>query len=200
MSALLFYLTRYPECYQHLEHEIRSTFASATDIKFGIKLSSCPYLRACIDETLRMSPPIPGTMWRELQPNDNKPLVIDGHVVPPGTQVGVNTYSLHHNKEYFPDPHVFNPERWLNSETDGRPKDTMLEVFMPFSIGYRDCAGKNMAYLVMMSLVVAKILWYFDFELPNGDIGKVGGGKEGGQYGRERKNEYQLCDMFSAAQ
>ncbi|KAJ0347408.1 hypothetical protein KNSL1_006460 [Colletotrichum chrysophilum] len=43
--------------------EIRAesaTLVVAEDIRIGAKLSSCNYLRACIDEALRMSPPVGG--------------------------------------------------------------------------------------------------------------------------------------------
>lgn len=47
-----------------------------------------------------MSPPSPGTLWRHLAPEEegHGPLVVDGHIIPNGTKVGVNTYSLHHNE------------------------------------------------------------------------------------------------------
>ncbi|KAI0147463.1 cytochrome P450 [Xylariaceae sp. FL1272] len=186
-AVFFFYLSRYPECYQRLLDEIRTTFASEADIKFGMQLSNCKYLRACIDETMRMSPSIPGTMWRELQPNDSEPLIFE-----------VNTYSLHHNETYFPDSYLFNLGRWLDTQAAENIKAGLREAFMPFAIGYRDCVGKNMAYLVM-SLVVAKIVWYFDFESPTRAKGKVGGGHKG-EFGRRRVTEYQLYDIFSAMQ
>ncbi|KAG6353747.1 hypothetical protein INS49_005456 [Diaporthe citri] len=109
-----FYLSRNPEIYEKLAKEVRSTFSSDVDIRGGSKLAGCRYLRACIDEALRMSPPVPGTPWRELYLNErDRPLIIDGHVVPPGTQVGVCFYSLHHNEKYFADPFTYRPERWL---------------------------------------------------------------------------------------
>lgn len=47
-----------------------------------------------------MSPPTPGTLWRHLAPEEEGrgPFVVDGHVIPNGTMVGVNAYSLHHNE------------------------------------------------------------------------------------------------------
>lgn len=48
------------------------------------------------------------------------------------------------------------------------------------------------------SLVLAKTLWFFDFEVARGEDEKLGEGKEGGQYGRERKEEYQLFDVAVA--
>ena len=98
--------------------------------------------------------------------------------MPPGTQVGVNIYTLHHNETYFPEPYKFTPERWLPSETPEAQRKAMHEAFTPFSIGYRGCAGKSMAYLET-SLVIAKTLWYFDFKLAPGDLARVGGGVAG---------------------
>lgn len=51
-----------------------------------------------------MSPPIPGTLWRQLSPDHNgdTQLIVDGHVIPKGTYVGVNTYALHHNPVSVP--------------------------------------------------------------------------------------------------
>ncbi|PSN67052.1 cytochrome P450 [Corynespora cassiicola Philippines] len=176
MAALFFYLARNPTVYSRLAAEIRSTFPPGTPICSGPALPSCTYLRACIDEALRMSPPVSTVLWRVLSPQDRAPVVIDGHVVPPGTTVGVSIYSLHHNPDIFPDPSTFNPSRWLvepgDSEEDKAIKKTMREAFAPFSIGSRACAGKVMAY-TEASVVFAKTLAYSDFE----EIGerKIGG-------------------------
>lgn len=99
MSATLFYLARNPSCYQKLAREIRPMFNSADEI-CGTAMPKCHYLRACIDEGLRMSPPVPGTLWRHLAPEEEVagPLIVDGHIIPNGTKVGVNIYSLHHNE------------------------------------------------------------------------------------------------------
>ncbi|KAF3003337.1 hypothetical protein E8E14_000998 [Neopestalotiopsis sp. 37M] len=164
LSALFFYLSRNPKCYTRLCQEIRSAFPSDSEIRNGTKLAGCTYLRACLDETLRMSPALPGTLWREetLESQTlSKPLVIDGHVIPKGTHVGVNTYSLLHNEEYFRDPFTFKPERWLEGADPG---EANREAFAPFSLGARGCLGKSIAYLET-SLVTAKTLWHFDFEM-----------------------------------
>ncbi|KAI1187545.1 cytochrome P450 [Nemania serpens] len=198
ISALLFYLTRHPECYSKLAQEIRTTFSKSSDIHGGPQLSNCQYLRACIDEALRISSPVNGTLWRELAADDDgsKPFIVDGHVIPKGVQVGVNIYTLHHNPEYFPDPYAFKPERWLSG--DDAEKRRMKDAFAPFQVGYRGCAGKPMAYLEA-SLVIAKLLWYFDFESAPGEAGLIGGGKVGDENGRHRPGEYQMYDIFASA-
>lgn len=54
LCAFFFYISRQVNCeaYRKLSNEIRTAFSSAADIRSGPKLSSCLYLRACIDESL----------------------------------------------------------------------------------------------------------------------------------------------------
>jgi cytochrome P450 len=140
MTSLFYYLSRYLRCYDKLAQEIRSTFQSGKDIKSGAALASCKYLRACIDETLRISPPQGGTLWRQVPRDGVSPVLIDGTPIPEGTNIGVNTYSMHHNEAYFPEPWTFRPERFLE-EGDCVCSD-IKTAFMPFSFGSRGCAGR----------------------------------------------------------
>ncbi|KAI1127878.1 cytochrome P450 [Nemania abortiva] len=191
MAALFFYLSRNPTPYKKLAAEIRNTFKHYEDIRGGQQLTSCRYLRACIDEALRISPPVAGTMWRET----TEPVAIDRHVIPAGIQVGVNSYSLHHNKDYFPRPFEFDPDRWLVN--DEATLSLMNSAFLPFSLGPRGCAGKSMAYLEI-GLMLAKTIWLFDFEIAPGGLGTVGEGVPGSSGERERPNEFQLYDTFGS--
>ncbi|KAI1137182.1 cytochrome P450 [Hypoxylon sp. FL0543] len=198
LSALFFYLAKNPQCYQRLAREIRSTFSDDAEIRSGARLASCSYLRACIDETLRMSPPVPSTLWREKVAGDanSEPLVIDGQLIPEGTQLGVNIFALLHNEEYFPEPFVFKPERWLDPESNQASRD----AFAPFSLGARSCLGRSMAYLEI-SLVTAKTLLHFDFEEAPGSPGShmTGLSEEELGKGAEGAKVFQICDMFAAA-
>ncbi|KAI1761896.1 cytochrome P450 [Hypoxylon sp. FL1150] len=207
MSAIFFYLSRHADVYTRLADEIRTTFTSGRAIKGGSQLSSCRYLRAVIDETMRVAPPTTATPWREEDiysatpaPSDGSPFLVDGHAIPRGTAVGVSLYSLMHNTAYFPEPFAFRPDRWLDGGSDGAfdeaTRATMRRALAPFALGDRGCAGKAMAYLEA-SLVVAKTLWYFDFRTAEGPAGRVGGGTPGRGW-RDREDEYQLFDIFTA--
>ncbi|KAF3001160.1 hypothetical protein E8E14_006454 [Neopestalotiopsis sp. 37M] len=195
LSATYFYLSRNAEAYEKLAAEIRTTFSSSDEICGGPKLSGCRYLRACIDESMRMSPPVPATLWREAVSRD-QPLIVDGHVIPPGTQVGVNIYSLHHNEEYFPDSFRYEPERWLSGAKPGRAQQA---AFSPFSMGSRGCAGKSMAYLEM-SLVLAKTFWYFDFDRAPAAAEKImGNGISGVTHQGGEQTEFPIYNLFAAS-
>lgn len=200
LSAIFFYLSRDPIVYAKLANEIRTTFESGRAIKTGPLLSGCKYLRAVIDETMRNAPPFLGTFWREQDPSHKRPFVVDGHVIPPGTIVGVNPYSLMHNETYFPGPFHFRPERWLADSQDEEGVDARAlahKAFTPFAAGETGCLGKGMAYHEI-SLTVAKTLWYFDFQSPLGEAGTLGEGQPGRTDGRHRKDEYQLFDIATA--
>ncbi|KAI0509330.1 cytochrome P450 [Xylaria bambusicola] len=199
LAAAFFYLARNPLAYESLAKEIRSSFKDGREIKGGPVLASCKYLRACLDETMRISPPAPGTLWRELSSTETstEPWIVDGHIIPPGVQVGVNTYATHHNEEIFSDSFEFKPERWNDPDIPQEQKELMNAAFQPFSIGTRSCAGKAMAYL-QSSIVLARSIWYFDFQTAPGDLGKVGGGSPSLGKGRHRESEYQLYEIIAA--
>ncbi|GAW26826.1 putative benzoate 4-monooxygenase cytochrome P450 protein [Rosellinia necatrix] len=155
---------------------------------------------------MRISPPVAGAMWRETDPTAGAaPVVIDGHVVPPGTQVGVCAYALHHDEAYFARPFEFDPSRWLPSpsttgaeaQEEAERLRRMTSAFMPFLLGPRGCAGKAMAYLEA-GLVVAKAVWRFDFDAAPGAPGAVGEGAPGRGPLRERPGEFQLYDTFGS--
>lgn len=196
LTAVFFYLSRYPACYERLAKEIRTTFSSGAEIRHGPKLASCAYLRACIDEAMRITPPIATTLWRQLPESDRDPLFIEGQLIPPGTEVGVNIYTLHHNEEYFPDSYSFKPERWLDegpNVASDEARKRMHDAFTPFSIGARGCGGKAMAYQET-SITVAKTLWYLDFERPkNARVDGVGE-----RFSEDGKPQLHAFDQFGA--
>jgi cytochrome P450 len=193
LSALLFYLSRYPACYEKLATEIRGTFQSVDEIHSGSKMNQCTYLRACIEEALRMSPPVGAALWREVSPGTGG-ITIDGIYVPEGSEVGVSIYAIHHSEEYFPDSFTFSPERWIVSKYN--PKESVehtRRAFAPFSLGSRGCPGRTMAYMEI-SNVLAQTMWYFDFAAPEGELKRVGAGTPDGPKGRRKELEFQLQD------
>ena len=161
MTALFYYLSQYPECYEKLADEVWGSFRTTTEMCSGPAMAQCTYLRACIDEALRMSPPVGGALWREVREGG---LVVDGQFVPEGYDVGCSIYCLHHNEECYPNSFVFNPDRWIVSETNSREAvERARQAFVPFSVGTRSCAGRNFAYMEV-SNTIAQVLWRFDFK------------------------------------
>jgi cytochrome P450 len=176
LCACIFYLLRHTQVRDKLRQELKENFADFKDIKYtGTRLSTLPYLRAVIDETLRLNPPVGGMLSRDVQ---SPGITVDDVFYEPGLTVGVSAYALHHNADYYPDPFTFKPERWLINERAGVTKemvDRAQSAFCPFSIGHRGCIGKNLAYLEL-SLAIARLVWRYDMEEVQGWDQKLGGG------------------------
>lgn len=165
IAAATFYLGRNPQFLAKVADEVRTIFKDqdAASIRTSPELSSCKYLKAVIDETLRMSPPTPGLLPRQVMPGG---AVIDGHQIPAGVDVGLCLYSLHHNADYFVDPWTFMPDRWFASPEDVQKA---LSAYAPFSVGPRHCIGKNMAKMEL-TIALARLLKQYDFTVVS-DLG-----------------------------
>ncbi|KAF2500060.1 cytochrome P450 [Lophium mytilinum] len=191
MASIFFYLSRNPDAYARAAAEIRATFDSKDEIKGGAKLSSCRYLRACIDEAMRMSPSVGLALSREVPTGG---AVVNGEFIPGGCEVGVPIYSVHHNEDYFADPFKYNPDRWLVEKgASTQQAIDQTSAFVPFSTGPRGCIGKGVA-LVEMMLTMAVVLYRLDFNTATGD---KSGGSIGAEYGRHRPDEFQLQDHIT---
>ncbi|KAF4636423.1 hypothetical protein G7Y89_g1665 [Cudoniella acicularis] len=195
LSAAFFYLSMNPVCYDKLASEVRNTFSSASEIRTGPKLASCHYLRACIDEALRMSPPAGGTLWREVCEGG---VVVDDAYIPAGCDVGCSVYAVHHNEKYFPDSYKYKPERWIAEDTPKEIIELARLAFNPFSLGPRGCAGKTMAYMELCN-TLGRAIWYMDFRRADGPLGLVGAGSSDDKNGRNRVDEFQLQDHLTSS-
>ena len=195
----MFYLSRYSNAYIKLAQEIRTAFPSATDIAPGPALKNCHYLRACIDEAMRLSPSIGSCLFREVEAGGQ---VVDGHYIPAGCEVGTAIYSIHHHADYYQQPEAFIPERWHIKEgyTTAEQVEMAQAAFNPFSLGPRGCIGKQLAY-AELTYIVAKIIYSFDFRVAEGEQGQVGAGDRcwRGQVGRTNPMEYQLYDHVTSS-
>jgi len=200
LASTFFYLMKYTDSYSKAVEEVCSVFPDTKSIALGPELNSCTYLRACIDESLRMSPPAASALWREVA---NGGILVDGLRIPAGCDVGTGIYSIHHNATYYPEPFVYRPGRWLGSEEAGKSGEAAQQLilarsaFNPFSIGPRGCIGKGLA-MAELTLTMATVLRMFEFRNAPGEE-SVGGGKAGEELGRHREKEFQLFDHVTAA-
>lgn len=164
MAATLHYITHSPVCYRKVTEEVRGRFTSLEAVRMGPALNSCTYLRACIDEALRMSPPGGGPLLREVGEGG---AVIDGVHIPSGYDVAVGIHCIHHNPAYFPEPYQFDPNRWLKSSDKSETTD-MHKAYMPFGMGARSCVGKPLALHELM-LTMATLLYQFEMRASDRD-------------------------------
>lgn len=159
LSGLFARLIWNPDKYKKLCDEIRSSFNSEEEINYH-RTSQLTYLNACLEEALRIHPPVPTGLLRTVPKSGD---TIDGHWVPGGVSVSVNGWAASHNPINFRDCDSFIPERWLDDAYASDHKKAM----QPFSLGPRGCIGKNLSYMEMR-LIVSRLLWNFDVESTDG--------------------------------
>ena len=195
ICSIFFHLTRNPRVYDKLAKEIREIFSSAEEIRYGLTISNCQYLHACIWEGLRMTPAGPSDLPREVMAGGH---TIDGVFYPQGTLVGAPSYPVHYHEETFGDPFTFRPERWIPNEEEGYTAEDvsrLKDAFRPFSMGPGVCSGKNLA-MYEMQLVFARMIYSFDVRRPPEDKTNLGGGNPKLGWMRHDKNHYQISDGF----
>ncbi|KAG8909201.1 hypothetical protein FRC01_007085, partial [Tulasnella sp. 417] len=109
-----------------------------------------PFLEATVKETIRWNPV---ATFGKLQD-----AVYNGYFLPKGTTAIVNSWGLARDSQTYPNPSVFDPNRYLN----GNEKLNQLDPrkFM-FGYGGRICPGKDLAYQNIW-IMAASILWAFE--------------------------------------
>ncbi|KAL4926326.1 cytochrome P450 [Aspergillus undulatus] len=159
LSGLFARLLRSTDKMQKLYAEVRSAFKTEGEIDYS-RVSQLPYLNACIEEGLRIHPPVPIGLLRTVPKAGD---TIDGHWIPGGTSVSVGGWAASHNPANFRDCDTFIPERWLDDAYSTDVKSGM----QPFSLGPRGCIGKNLSYMEMR-VILARLVWNFDIVSTDG--------------------------------
>ncbi|KAG7192463.1 uncharacterized protein KQ657_001864 [Scheffersomyces spartinae] len=114
--------------------------------------STCPYIIALIQETLRIFTVLPLALPRCL----SKDIIHKGVLIPKGTVLIMNAYQANHDSQVFQSPTEFFPERWLNSK--------QLNHFS-FGAGARMCSG-NLLACKQLYVLIAKTILMFHIKPP----------------------------------
>ena len=99
-------------------------------------LDRLPYLRAVLEETLRLYPPAWGVGRRALERRS-----LGGYDVPRRAVLGLSQFAVHRDPRFWPEPERFDPERWLDPAAARVPRG----AFFPFGDGPRRCIGEHFA-------------------------------------------------------
>lgn len=122
-------------------------------------------LRAVVQEGTRLAEPVTN---RQILVAPEEDLVVSvsggggaGIVIPRGTPVSQTFRDVLLDPEIFPEPRMFDPDRFARAAAEGNRLDRYL---VSFSRGGRSCAGLNLAYAELY-LTVAALVNRFDMEL-----------------------------------
>jgi cytochrome P450 len=120
-------------------------------------LPKLKYTRRVVDETLRLYTPAWQTQRSSIEAD-----VIDGYRIPPKSNIYLNFLMLHHSPEFWPEPAVFDPDRFLPAEIAKRPR----AAYTPFGSGPRNCIGKHFA-LTELTTILAMIMQEYRVTIPD---------------------------------
>lgn len=139
LSVGIFHIVHTPAIYRRLKKELHDAFPSGDTVMPSLlELEKLPYLKACIQESLRLSYGISARNPRRHPDRDLR--YNNRYTIPKGTTISMTIVDVHHDENIFPDSFRFHPERWLGDPRapDGQPLEHYL---VAFGRGTRMCLG-----------------------------------------------------------
>ncbi|RMZ81755.1 hypothetical protein DV738_g1981, partial [Chaetothyriales sp. CBS 135597] len=162
LVGVTYWLIHRPDTLRRATEEVRSTFKDEDEISVQAVNTKLPYLVACLQEGLRIYPPVPGNLDRTTYEDG----LIAGHPIPKGTNVSVHQSGAYWSESNFRHATEFIPDRWLPAALEDPTNEfynDQRRVHEPFHIGPRNCIGRNLA-LAEMRIIMARVLYNFDLE------------------------------------
>nr|WEQ50542.1 cytochrome P450 76AH57 [Salvia officinalis] len=153
-----------PDKMAKLKAELKSV-AGDKKIVDESEMARLPYLQAVIKEVMRLHPPGPLLLPRKAESDQ----VVNGYLIPKGTQVLINAWAIGRDPNVWKNPEVFEPERFLNQSIDFKGQDYEL---LPFGAGRRVCPGLPLAHRIL-HMATATLVHNFDWKLENESTAEV---------------------------
>ncbi|KAL1999237.1 hypothetical protein VTN02DRAFT_4837 [Thermoascus thermophilus] len=130
------------------------------------------YIRGVVKESLRFLPSsILGIVPHATTNEDT----YNGYTLPAKTGVMINVWALNNDPERYPNPRVFDPDRYKNDFLRAQESATLSDPYQrdhfTFGAGRRVCPGLNIAERSLF-LGIAYMLWAFDFSHALDENGK----------------------------
>jgi cytochrome P450 len=154
LTNTIYLLYKHPDVLAKLRKEL-DTATGTADVPSYESLANLPYLRACIEESLRIRPASSMGLPRVV-PKGGR--YIAGQFIAENVTVSVPTYTLLRDPVAFDQPAEFIPERWVSGD-----KERMNKAHFPFSTGPRACIGRNIAYFEQL-IIIGTLVRLFNFE------------------------------------
>ncbi len=121
-----------------------------------LALSELEYLRAVLQESMRLYPPVWGTT-REAVGDD----IIDGYEIPANSMVFLCQWITHRHLQFWETPDTFDPDRFLG----GRGESINKFAYFPFGRGPRQCIAQDLSMMSML-LIASELGRRYQFDLP----------------------------------
>ncbi len=156
-TSLVWLLARDPHWQDRVRDELRALTGDGGSLSYD-DLGKAELTEMAFKEALRFMPPVPSIPRRALQEFE-----FLGYRVPAGTPVGINPHYVHHMEEHWPEPGLFDPERFAPEAVKARHK----YAWVPFGGGAHMCLGLHFAYM-QIKILLAQMLTRYRVEIAEG--------------------------------
>jgi len=150
-------LSQHPEVEARFLGELRDVLGGR--VPGADDLSKLRYTGMILAESMRLYPPT----WIFIRMARQDAVLPSGFTIPAGSKLYLCQYVMHRNARYWPDPDLFDPERFTEEATKARPKF----AYFPFGGGIRVCIGEAFAKMECL-LALASIAQRFTLTLVPG--------------------------------
>lgn len=144
LTWTLYLLSGHPEVEARLHEELDRVLGDR-DPGFA-DFDALTYTERVVQESMRLFPPV-----YALARKAEREAQIGDYTVPAGSEVGLWIYMAHHDERWFPDPERFDPDRFAEPASAGRPR----HAWLPFGGGARTCVGKTFATIEAVLILAA---------------------------------------------
>ena len=136
LSWTWYMLSQNPECEAKFHNEVGEVLKGRLPVVEDVP--SLRYTENVMAESLRLYPPA-WAMGRYAR-ND---FALGDYFLPARTTVLISQFITHRDPRFFPDPLIFNPDRF---SPEGKARRTKFTYF-PFGAGARQCIGESFAWM-----------------------------------------------------
>ncbi|KAL4076590.1 cytochrome P450 [Scleroderma yunnanense] len=171
LTYVTYFLALHPNVAAKLRQEVEDVCGDQPPTFENIK--KLKYMKAVIDETLRLFPPVPLNQRQSRPvsctlPAPDRTFPVESQrplYMPKSRTFFYSTLLMQRNKALWgPDADMFDPERWLDPKRLSRYTSNPM-MFTPFSAGPRICIGQNYAYNEASYFLVRLMQNFFTFTL-----------------------------------
>jgi cytochrome P450 family 6 len=136
MTFAMYELSKHQELQDKVRDEVNTVLAKHEGKITYEAIQEMKYMDQVINETLRRYPPLP--LITRMCVRDYK---IPGEdlIIEKDTTIIISVLGIHHDKEYYPDPEKFDPERFTEENKNSRHHFAHI----PFGEGPRVCIGST---------------------------------------------------------
>jgi cytochrome P450 len=137
MSSMAYHLARYPEWQEKARAESIAAGTSSEGHVDYDGVVGLDLLDRVMKESLRLCSPVPSMPRVAVRETS-----LNGYRIPQGAFVAVSPFYNHHDPAYWPDPTVFDPDRF---SAERREDHGHRMAFEPFGGGVHKCIGMHFA-------------------------------------------------------